>query len=100
MQRASAKLLAEWQARANGDVYRMMRTAHRFAEVLPADPLAGMSLAEGDAKSLKKAYHKLATKLHPDRQTGNSVAVQVLAEEVFKVLTAAYQKEANRLLSV
>ena len=51
----------------------------------------------GDATALKKAWHKLAARLHPDRQRQNPTASQVLAEEVFKKLSLAYQKEAERL---
>ena len=56
----------------------MMRTAHTFTDLMESDPLeGGAALAVGDARSLKRSYHKLAAKLHPDRQTGSSTAVQV-----------------------
>ena len=99
MQVAADKLLAGWAARNHSNVYAMMRSAHEFRQILPSDPLSGFDLVEGDGRSLKRAYHKLAAKLHPDRQQGNSTEAQTLAEEVFKVLTLAYQKEAQRLVS-
>ena len=61
-------MLADWEERSAHNVYAMMRSAHTFHEILPSDPLDGFELVEGDGKSLKKAYHRLAAKLHPDRQ--------------------------------
>ena len=82
-----------------------MRCAHPLlirgvcaqTDLFASDPIAGITLAQGDEKALKKAWHKLAAKLHPDRQRGSSTATQVLAEEIFKLLTIAYQKETQRL---
>jgi DnaJ-class molecular chaperone len=59
--------------------------------------MKSMTLVENDASSLRKCYHKLASKLHPDRQVGNPTATRVLAEEVFKLLTIAFQKEMDNL---
>ena len=50
--------------------------------------------------SLKKAYHKLATRLHPDRHQHSALGVQVQAEEIFKLISSKYQQESDRLLSV
>ena len=99
VKRAQAdQLLARWQERHRGDVYAMMGSAKLFTDIFgSADPLSGLTLTKGDAVSLKKAWHKLAAKLHPDRQRGNETATQVLAEEVFKALTMAYTKEAERI---
>ena len=99
VKRAQAdQLLARWQERHRGDVYAMMGSAKLFTDIFgSADPLSGLTLTKGDAASLKKAWHKLAAKLHPDRQRGNDTATQVLAEEVFKALTMAYTKEAERI---
>ena len=107
---AATRLLKQWMERTNGDVYEMMLSCKLFTDIFPmGDPLAAAAaggggggpgpplLTRGDGTSLKKAWHKLAAKLHPDRQRNNDTATQVLAEEVFKALTLAYQKEAQRL---
>lgn len=99
-QAAAKRILKEWCARTRGDAYSMMRSAHLFTDIFESDPLAGIELVNGNASSLKKCYHKLAAKLHPDRQRGNPTATQVLAEEVFKLITIAYQQESAKLLSV
>ena len=51
-----------------------------------------------DDRKLKKAYHKLAIKWHPDKHDGND---KKKAEDIFKKLTYAYsilgdkEKRAN-----
>jgi curved DNA-binding protein CbpA len=51
----------------------------------------------GDAKSLRKAYHRAAARLHPDKVSGHPLAAQAMAEELFKALGASYQKELQAL---
>ena len=75
----------------------MMTSCHLFTDLFATDPLGGMTLQRDDAVGLKKAWHKLASKLHPDRQRDNPMATQVLAEEVYKALSIAYNKESSRL---
>ena len=94
---AADRLLKEWGSRTRGNVYEMMRSAHCFTDVFKGDPLEGTRLVEGDASSLKKCYHRLAARLHPDRQQGNPTATRVLAEEIFKELSIAFQKEASAI---
>ena len=53
--------------------------------------------AERDPKALRKAYHKCAARLHPDKVQGESVQVRALAEELFKTLGEAYAVETKRL---
>ena len=62
------RLLAMWHEKHRGDVYAMMSTIKLFTDLFGTDPLAGQALARGDAHALKKVWHKLAAKLHPDRQ--------------------------------
>ena len=83
------------------EAYAMMRSAHHFMDVFSGgDPLHGSELEVGDATSLKKAYHKLAMRLHPDRHQHSALGVQVQAEEIFKLVSSKYQQESDRLLSV
>jgi hypothetical protein len=92
------RLLAAWHERHRGDVYAMMGSVKVFTDIFTGgDPLAGKALPRGDAQALKKAWHKLAARLHPDRQQDADTATQVLAEEVFKALTMAYTKEVERI---
>ena len=94
---AAERLLKEWQARTGGDVYAMFNSAKSFTDLFENDPLGGVPVQPGHAAGLKKAWHRLAAKLHPDRQRNNSTAMQVLAEEVFKTLSLAYNKESAKL---
>ena len=66
---------------------------HRFTE-LGLDPSDGAALGRG--APLKKNYHRLAARLHPDRRRTSDTAVQVLAEEVFKLISMAYRDEEAR----
>ena len=52
------------------------------------------------ASQLRKAYHKCAARLHPDKVQGESVQVRALAEELFKALGEAYAAETGRLEAV
>ena len=94
---AADRLLGRWGDKHRGDVYEMMRTIHLFTDIFAEDPMANVALTRGDTTALKKAWHKLAAKLHPDRQRAAPTATQVLAEEVFKQLTIAYNKEVERV---
>ena len=78
----------------------LMQPGRRSSSSHP--PLAsfgqGVSLKEGDASALKRQYHRLAARLHPDKVRDRPLNVQVAAEEVFKLLSIAYNKEMERLL--
>ena len=96
---AARRLLAQFEQRAQGSIYLMLQNLHLFTDLFAADPLGGERAAHGDAKALKKQYHKLAAKLHPDRHTASAPLVQVQAEELFKMLGDAYAKEQARIAS-
>ena len=51
----------------------------------------------GDANALKKRYHRLAAKLHPDRQLEASIETRALAEELFKLVTIAFREEVDKI---
>ena len=55
------------------------------------------TVVPGDAKSLRKAYHKATAKCHPDKTRDLPLIAQALAEELFKAMGEAYQKELARL---
>ena len=55
------------------------------------------TVVEGDSTRLRKAYHRAAARLHPDKVRGHPLAVRVTAEELFKVMSAAHERELRRL---
>ena len=66
----------------------------------PTAPLLEQARAAADgasgpatAKHVKRAYHAACLQLHPDRHVGSSAELRAMAEELFKVLTAAYEAE-------
>ena len=56
-------------------------------------------VTRGDARQLKRAYHRAAARLHPDKVAELPVGAQALAEELFKALGEAYQTEVARIES-
>ena len=99
VRKQTERLLERWQPSHKGDIYMMLNTVHLFPDLVSKGENNGGSsnVARGDSAGLKKAWHKLAAKLHPDRQRSNPLPTQVLAEEVFKLMSLAYHKEAERL---
>mmetsp|Transcript_39391 Transcript_39391/g.103316 ORF Transcript_39391/g.103316 Transcript_39391/m.103316 type:complete len:87 (+) Transcript_39391:1892-2152(+) len=75
----------------------MLRALPVIGPPLFPDEWALGAVDEGDAKALRKAYHKTVARLHPDKVGKHSRPVQVMAEELFKVLTAAHDAEVTRL---
>ena len=51
-----------------------------------------------DARGIRKAYHRAASTLHPDRVRDQPAEVRAAAEEIFKMLSEAYRlsREADR----
>eukprot|EP00966_Prymnesium_polylepis_P068952 1601900-Prymnesium_polylepis.1 len=78
------------EAWASGkDLPAMLCSLRPFAGVLgEAVPV----FAEHDVgpKGVRLAYRRACLQLHPDRHVGSSPRVQTMAEELFKVLSAAY----------
>ena len=99
VRKQTERLLERWQPSHKGDIYMMLNTVYLFPDLVSKGENNGGSsnVARGDSAGLKKAWHKLAAKLHPDRQRSNPLPTQVLAEEVFKLMSLAYHKEAERL---
>ena len=95
----AARRIKIWHEK-HRDIYSLLESLRGFGPPLfPKDPLGGATL-ERDARSLRKAYHKCAARLHPDKVHGESVQVRALAEELFKALGEAYAAETNRLEAV
>ena len=100
VQVATRRLLEQFEQRTQGDIYLMLQNAHLFTDIFATtDPLGGQKLARGDATALKKTYHKIAAKIHPDRHATSALQVRVQAEEFFKLLAEAYAVEQARLAS-
>lgn len=72
-----------------------------FARPPPSDFLDAASLTNGlaadgpSAAGLKKAFHRASRSLHPDRLRELPTARRAEAEEVFKVLSAAYHHQQS-----
>ena len=78
----------------------MLRAMQPFAHILGAE--AARAAPAGDRtlspKALRHAYHTACKQLHPDRHVGSSPRTQKIAEELFKVLSAAYLEHQSRAL--
>ena len=95
----AARRIKIWQEK-HRDIYSLLESLRGFGPPLfPKDPLGGATL-ERNARSLRKAYHKCAARLHPDKVHGESVQVRALAEELFKALGEAYTAETSRLEAI
>jgi len=95
----AARRIKIWQEK-HRDIYSLLESLRGFGPPLfPKDPLGGATL-ERNARSLRKAYHKCAARLHPDKVHGESVQARALAEELFKALGEAYAAESSRLEAV
>ena len=95
----AARRIKIWQQK-HRDIYSLLESLRSFGPPLfPKDPLGDATL-ERNARSLRKAYHKCAARLHPDKVQGESVQVRALAEELFKALGEAYAAETGRLEAV
>lgn len=100
LQRAKAeasKRVGAWAETHRHDIYALLQSLRSFGPPLFAKDPLGSSGVEREAKSLRKAYHKVAARLHPDKVRGESVHVQALAEELFKVLGELFKAELARL---
>ena len=100
VQVAARKLLDQFSERTQGNIYLMLQDAHLFTDLFISDPLGGAKLARGDAAALRRTHHKVLARIHPDRHTGSALHVRVQAEELFKLLGEAYERERARLAAV
>ena len=60
-------------------------------KLLQAAPAArGATTGPAAARQVKRAYHAACLQLHPDRHATSPPEMRALAEELFKVLSAAF----------
>ena len=78
-------------------VYEQLASLPSIGPPIFPDAWSAGKVTKGDAKQLKRAYHKAAAKLHPDKVSDLPLSAQALAEELFKALGEAYQKELKRI---
>ena len=62
--------------------------------------IAAQAPPRGFEAALRRTHHKVLAKIHPDRHTGSALHVRVQAEELFKLLGEAYERERARLTAV
>lgn len=80
------------------DFFAMLRTLDSFPDLsLHKSVGTSRGLERGaPAAALKKAFHRASLSLHPDRLVGLPSPRRAEAEEIFKVITAAYETERKR----
>ena len=59
-------------------------------KLLQAAPAAKGTTGPAAARQVKRAYHAACLQLHPDRHATSPLEMRALAEELFKVLSAAF----------
>ena len=84
-------------AEAHKSVYEQLASLPAIGPPIFPESWTVGEVTRGDTKSLKRAYHRAAAKLHPDKVADLPLNAQALAEELFKALGEAYQKELKRL---
>jgi len=84
-------------AQAHRDIYDQLSSLPAIGPPIFPEGWSPGEVKRGDGKQLKKAYHRAAAKLHPDKVADLPIAAQALAEELFKSVGEAYQKELKRM---
>jgi curved DNA-binding protein CbpA len=84
-------------AHAHASIYDQLKSLPQIGPPLFPEAWTAGEVNRGDAKALRKAYHRAAARLHPDKVQALPLNAQALAEELFKALGEAYQKEVKRL---
>jgi len=74
------------------DFFGMLQTLDAFGKLNLSTGVGTSRALEPGATpaAIKKAFHKASLSLHPDRLTALEPAQQIEAEELFKVLSAAF----------
>ena len=84
-------------AQAHGSIYEQLASLPQIGPPIFPEAWTAGDVPRGDAKKLKRAYHRAAARVHPDKVHDLPVSAQALAEELFKALGEAYQKEVKRI---
>ena len=87
-------------ALAHGSIYDQLDSLPEIGPPIFPEAWTAGSVTKGDAKALRRAYHRAAARVHPDKVHDLPVSAQALAEELFKALGEAYQKEVKRIDSL
>ena len=93
---AASKRVEAWASEK--DFFQMLSTLDAF-EGLSLSKGIGTSrtLAPGaPVAAIKKAFHRASLSLHPDRLVGLADDRRAEAEEIFKVLSAAYEQATEK----
>jgi hypothetical protein len=92
----AAQHVTGW-AQAHKSVYEQLASLPAIGPPIFPDGWTPGNAKPGDAKALRRAYHKATAKCHPDKTRDLPLNAQALAEEIFKALGGSYQKEMARL---
>jgi hypothetical protein len=94
---SAAKRVERWAA--GKDFVAMVQTLDAFAELKLHKPGVGTSRElqrTAPIGAMKKAFHRASLSLHPDRLGALPTPRRAEAEEIFKVLSAAFEEERQR----
>ena len=84
-------------AQAHASIYAQLASLPEIGPPLFPEAWTAGDVINGDPKTLRRAYHRAAARLHPDKVSSLLVSAQALAEELFKALGDAYNKELKRI---
>ena len=85
-----------WAA-AHGTIYEQLASLPQIGPPIFPEAWSAGDIHPGDVKGLRRAYHRAAARVHPDKVQELPMSAQALAEELFKALGESYQKEMRRI---
>ena len=89
--------MTEWAA--GKDFFAMLQTLSDFPDLnLNRGVGTSRDLAKGaPPAAIRKAFHRASLSLHPDRLVGLKTPRRAEAEEIFKVLSAAFEEQREAI---